>query len=465
MARKLAMTWVPRQRRWLKKYKGKLYGVSCKQLKCPDTKEASAAAANAWWEAKQEEIDASPPTEEDLRLNAYRVWCMVQDWQNLDEENREKLVDSLVGPGQYQKIKAQAEQVVAATVKATPPDRAIKAQVETWKTLLRSVCQSGQMSEGRYDAYCRNVGKFVEWIGEDTPIDVIDEAKLEGFFNHLSIQVGAKKYSPNYAHTLMMTAKQFISRLAEMRLIPLPGNIRSRRFRFNHSAPTKIETFTVEEVRQMLAVCDDFSEKTKLYILLMLNCGMYQNDIAEMHRDEINWTKGTLTRARSKTKEHRGPVVTYKLWPETLSLLKKQRAKDGELLLTTKDGNPLVRYWLDNGEMRRYDCIQAAWTVVARRLKLPKMRLGMKHLRKTAASILGQHPQYKFYANHFLADSPRAVADRHYVIPSEAEFFAALDWLRGQILGTESGKLADQHLLDHEPQNESGDVLAAEAEE
>ena len=36
-----------------------------------------------------------------------------------------------------------------------------------------------------------------------------------------------------------------------------------------------------------------------------------------------------------------------------------------------------------------------------------KIRLGMKHLRKTSASILGQHPQYKFYANHFLADSPR----------------------------------------------------------
>ena len=45
-----------------------------------------------------------------------------------------------------------------------------------------------------------------------------------------------------------MTAKQFVNRLAKMRLIPLPGNIHSRRFRFNHSALAKIETFTVEEV-------------------------------------------------------------------------------------------------------------------------------------------------------------------------------------------------------------------------
>lgn len=191
------------------------------------------------------------------------------------------------------------------------------------------------MSEGRYDAYCRNIGHFIVWIGEDTTIDVIDEAKLEGFFNHLSMQIGTGKSSPSYAHTLMMTAKQFISRLAEMKLIALPGNIRSRRFRFNHSAPAKIETFRLEEVRTLLAGCDGFSEKTKLYLLLMLNCGMYQNDIAELRSEELDWKKGTVTRARSKTRERHGPVVTYKLWPETFALLKKYRAK-GELALTTE---------------------------------------------------------------------------------------------------------------------------------
>jgi integrase len=452
MARKYLMTWMAPTRRWAKKYKGKMYFVSCRQLGCPETKEESAAAANAWWEAKQQETDSAPPTEEDLRINAFKVWSMVQEWGNLDDDSREKLVDSLVGAGQYQKIREQAEQMVAAT-KAAPPDRTIKAQVEAWRTLLHGVCQSGQMSEGRFDGYCRNIVKFVEWIGEETAIDVIDEAKLEGFFNYLSIQIGAQKYSPNYAHTLMMTAKQFISRLAELKLIPLPGNIRSRRFRFNHSAPAKIETFPVEEVRAMLAACDGFSEKTKLYLLLMLNCGMYQNDIAELHRDEVNWSKGTLARARSKTRERSGPVVTYKLWPETFALLKKHRAREGELALTTDEGNPLVRFWLEDGAMRRYDCIQSAWTRLAGKLGVRKIRLGMKHLRKTSASLLGQHPQYKFYCNHFLADSPRSVADRHYVTPSDAEFFQALDWLRGQMLGTERSQLPAEQLLDQQAQH------------
>ena len=434
MARKLTMTWIASGRRWIKKYKGKMYAVSCRQLGCADSKEASAAAANEWWEAKQKEIDAVPLTEEEKRINAFKVWSMVQDWQHLDEGNREKLVDSLVGAGQYQKLKSQAQAVVESAVTAPPADRTVKAQVEAWRTLLHGICLSGQMSEGRFDAYCRNIRSFTAWIGEDTAIDSIDEAKLEGFFNYLSVQVGANKYSPAYAHTLMMTAKQFVSRLAELKLIAMPGNIRSRRFRFNHSAPAEIETFTLEEVQAMLKKCDGFSERMKLYLLLMLNCGMYQNDIAELRDDEVDWKKGLITRARSKTRERKGPVVTYKLWPETFALLKKHRAQEGELALTTDEGKPLVRYWLEEGEMRRYDVIQSAWSRLAAKMGVKKIRLGMKHLRKTSASLLGQHPQYKFYALHFLADSPKNVADRHYVKPSEEEFAEALAWLRKQIL-------------------------------
>ena len=360
---------------------------------------------------------------------------MVQDWNVLDEESRERIVDALVGAGQYQKIKAQADAMVASAINAPSPDRMVRTQIDSWKQLLRGVCRSGQMSEGRYDAYCRNIAVFLNWIGEDTAIDAIDETKLEEFFNHLSQQIVSRVYSPTYAHTLLMTAKQFISRLAELRLITLPANIRSRRFRFNHSAPARIETFAAEEVRQILTAAEGLNERTKLYLLLMLNCGMYQNDIAELRDDEVNWRVGTISRARSKTRDQNGPVVTYKLWPETFALLKRYRSK-GELALTNEEGNPLVRYWLeDSGKMRRYDCVHAAWSRIASQLGLPKMRLGLKHLRKTASTTLGQHPQFKYYVGHFLADSPRGMDQRYYVRPNDEEFFSALDWLRGQLLG------------------------------
>jgi integrase len=426
------MTWVPAQRRWIKKHRGKMYSVSCRQLGTAESRDASATAANTWWDAKLKEIETAPPTEEDLKANAFKVWSMVQDWKQLAEDDRERLVDSLVGEGQYRKIRAQAEAMVEAAAKQTPTDRTVAAQVDAWKSLLHSACQSCQLSEGRYDAYCRRIRPFMDWIGSRTAIDGIDEAKIEGYYGHLSRQVTAGKYSPSSAHELLMTAKQFISRLAALKLIPLPGNIRDRRFRFNHSAPAEIEIFSVEEVRAFLAACT--SERTRLYILLCLNCGQYQNDIAELRQEEVDWRTGTIKRARSKTRERGGPVVTYKLWPETFALLKRLRS-DGDLVITTEDGNPLVKEWLEDGRYRKYDAIRSAWFRLAEKMGLKKMKLGLKHLRKTSASLLGEHPQYKFYATHFLADSPKHMTEKHYVKPSEAEFFEALEWLRGRLLG------------------------------
>ena len=112
VAKKLHMTWVAGTRRWRKLYRGKWYSVSCRQLGTAETKEASWKAANEWWEEQQRLANAAPPTEADLRANAFKVWSMVQDWQQLDEASREKLVDSLVGVGQYQKITGNALQVV-----------------------------------------------------------------------------------------------------------------------------------------------------------------------------------------------------------------------------------------------------------------------------------------------------------------------------------------------------------------
>jgi hypothetical protein len=99
MARELLMTWVPSQRRWIKKHCGKMYAVSCRQLGCDETKDASTRAANEWWDAKLNEIEAAPSTDADLKANAFKVWSMVNDWKQLAEQDRERLVDSLMGEG------------------------------------------------------------------------------------------------------------------------------------------------------------------------------------------------------------------------------------------------------------------------------------------------------------------------------------------------------------------------------
>ena len=74
-----------------------------------------------------------------------------------------------------------------------------------------------------------------------------------------------------------------------------------------------IVVFTKEEVTSLLA---DASDRTKLYILLMLNCGMTQKDIADLQVSEVDWREGRIIRKRSKTGDRENvPTVNYKLWP------------------------------------------------------------------------------------------------------------------------------------------------------
>lgn len=57
MPRSELMTWQSRQRRWIKKHRGKQYVVSCRQLGTAATKDASLQAANEWWKQRQKELD------------------------------------------------------------------------------------------------------------------------------------------------------------------------------------------------------------------------------------------------------------------------------------------------------------------------------------------------------------------------------------------------------------------------
>src|SRR5438034_2433686 len=62
MPRKPEMTWVPGRGLGRKMYRGKVYTVSCRQLReqgydvISDTKEGSYPAANAWWHKKEHEL-------------------------------------------------------------------------------------------------------------------------------------------------------------------------------------------------------------------------------------------------------------------------------------------------------------------------------------------------------------------------------------------------------------------------
>ncbi len=468
----------------MKWHRGKNYSVSCRQLGVEPTKEASYQAANAWWEDKEAEIEAEPrPSAPPLdpasaTIRDITVRYSIGDLRRLTQQGEaaRKVLDILdrasvdgvepppgaaptpshaaglarleagdgipthiinrVLSGGYSGEMApefrehrlrRLEKEIGP--EPAPPERTVGGQVEAWVRLQRSRHVAGKISAGRVDAYERNVAVFRDWIRPGTDIGEINAPKLRDYYGWLCAQVGAGRFSAAYARSLFGAARNFISRVAELDVIPLPGNIRSRDFTFDDT-PKVIPRFTKAEIHTLLAACDGYSPRTKLFLLLMLNCGMYQSDISDLRREEIDWERGVITRRRSKRRRG-GLVVAYKLWPETLELLGRFGSPDGERVLTSEDGNPLVQYKASGGDLDRYDLIGQAYRNLRERVGIDKP---LKVFRKTSADILEKHKEYGRFYSFFLAHAPKSLGEKHYVTPSEDLFFEALEWLRSEII-------------------------------
>ena len=159
---------------------------------------------------------------------------------------------------------------------------------------------------------------FRKWIGDDTPLSEIDEARWLEFFSHLSKRVHDGKYKPTYLKHSLHYCRDFLEHCAGVGIHPGIRNLRDRKMKIGISEPVK-EYFSDSEIQTMLAKSKG---QTELHILLALNCGFTQIDISELKQDEVDWKAGRIRCKRSKGRKHATvPVVNYPLWPETIQLL------------------------------------------------------------------------------------------------------------------------------------------------
>ena len=213
-----------------------------------------------------------------------------------------KVVYSFEGIQKQAEANAQrAIEAMNAALKKPDRDRTVGGRAEAWYRSLRSSVDAGRISVPRWGAYQRNLEVFTAWVGPNAPIDALTAAKLEEYYAHLSGFVASGRYAPAYTRSLLAAAQQFIAWNSELGLIPPPGNLRSRKFRFSKSRPqglSRADLFTPGEFRILLAAA---GERLRLFLLLMANCGMYQGDVSDLGEDEVDWQARTITRSRSKT--------------------------------------------------------------------------------------------------------------------------------------------------------------------
>jgi len=465
MPRKYIMSWEGSPAfRWKKEFQKKIYRVSCKELGFAERfwlKDETYQAANAWWLNKHAELVHSEkwhPHED--AINALKSKVDIAAKLGLHDEvesllERIKAVERLPAdePPTLEDDTVQLIENLKLFDIQVPPDidpivaesifgegriwgdrKSRLANVPTASTAQhhadrflefhRNQTKSKGKSTGRFGVLRNGIQNFLNWFGPSRALKEISEADVSGYYGHLMQRFG-KGGRGNSGNTLwdhFQVFKQFVSSAAEESPeVPLPKNLRSKKFQIP-KARREPDPFTKDEFQLILT---HSNERLQAHLMLMLNGGMYQGDVAELIADEVDLESGRIVRVRSKKqkiqakKSKSSPIKTnWLLWDKTLELLKKT-GNTKDLVFLNDNGDPLVRGAIgDDGNEDRQDNIRSAYCRVIRKLKKQKLlpetwNKTLKQLRKTGANILEKSEDHAEFYTMFLDQT--AVAKRHYL--------------------------------------------------
>jgi len=304
------------------------------------------------------------------------------------------------------------------------------ANIEAYLTTKRAQVEAGALTAGRYSPIETHLHHFRDWAGSESALTSISSEVLADYHAVLLNAISGKELSASYSKDRLTTVSTFIRWLWEIQAIEdLPRVLAhgSRILRITKTVSTP-EVFTLEEVQKLFSSARD---RTRLHLLLMLNCGSTQKDISDLRVTEVDWKRGTITRKRSKTAKHKGvPTVTYRLWKETFRLLKQEKSTDDERVLLNRKGAPLKVERLDeNGKLQKIDNIASDYNRLRKRTGIKKP---LKYFRKTSSTLIKSNKDYRGLEGLFLGHAPATVEERHYTQAPQKLLDEAIIWLGHQ---------------------------------
>jgi integrase len=264
--------------------------------------------------------------------------------------------------------------------------------------------------------------------------DVVSAAHLDAYRDRVFKQVGENKASAVSAKHALRTVKALILWAHEKEEVDTLPRVLNKYAEVSLPTPAP-RFFTAAEIKTLYGTA---AERTRLFILLALNCGYTQADIASLEHSHIDLKGGQIVRNRHKT----GQPQEHKLWPRTLALLRKHVTKPGhrrpDLALMGEEGNPLVSEKIkDDGTPYKVDAIRLAFARL-----LSKCRTndddtpceindgrGFAIFRKTGAdAIAKQYQDEPHLVDLYLAHSPKGMKV-HYARQHYDKLHEATDWL------------------------------------
>jgi hypothetical protein len=242
------MSWIPKEKRWQKKYRGRRYAVSPRQLLTDATKEASRTRANEWWTLKQAEIDkqlgkakqhpASVVNRYNLAIRNHQVYAWWQrregnledavkseqavEWLtaalqsdeppkithwDFDPAWEEKKECGIVAITMWVERLAEWEREQQATT-AAPKSDTIRGHIDDFMaTRLAQAEATGKI--GSYETQRQRLAIFRSWVEPLATIDHLNETLWERFCLHLAKQVKERKVAPATMRGTQVAVRSF----------------------------------------------------------------------------------------------------------------------------------------------------------------------------------------------------------------------------------------------------------------
>lgn len=470
MPRKLELTWWQARKCWRKRVtiNGKKTDFYFKFGKSKSDVDGYKEALAAWSE-KKAELAKREPTNNEIHLDkAIRFRERLAEYHRLEEDaERAQLFQSEAETLRQLKRKKNLTHNDVALLSGTLT-KPKEHEIRIWHQNIRAVKKHGEwsnpvsndntlgenaksfiemkrndvpldLSPGRWDSLSRAVREFAEFFGTDKDINTVNAKTLTALRAHLISRATNGDFNRKTANERMKDCKQFIRfcwRLESLENIP--RNIDDSELAISYETP-KARSFDRAELSFLL---DGADERMQLYLLLGLNCGMLQQDISDLKPEEVDWSRGRIKRKRSKTRRNSSgnsniPEVDWKLWHRTIELLKAHRSKSTERVLLNAKGQPLKRSVIkQNGKINNISNISKQYERLQLRLGIEKTdRKPFKTLRPTGATALDSSKDFSRYAQHYLADAPRRIIDKHYIAhidDRQNDFDDAIVWMGSQ---------------------------------
>ncbi|ADB15131.1 hypothetical protein Psta_0443 [Pirellula staleyi DSM 6068] len=377
---------------WRKFYRGKMHYLDPRGISKSD--DASYRQALRNWEQKKLAIDLEEASQNaPSTITALRLAETIKRLPTPDLESLGLDPSTIAALNVEAAMRGQPE----GSLNFGPRQTTIAGLVDAYISAKRALANAGAISRQMLIEYEHNARFFGEWATQTGTIhtDSIDSGCLERYRQFiLRLKNPAFAKRAETAPLGRLTIRKRLARLKSLiewayeteQLAMLPRNLKGlAKLRLeNHEEAEKTadELFwTVEEVRELFAAA---TQRTKLYILLAVNCGYTQTDIATLRHAHIDWQTGVISRPRHKTK---GKQV-HKLWPSTLELLKAEATKPDKkqqssgLVLLGENRLPLL-YHSDTTTSKQ-DTIRLAFSVLLKSQIKKRLRESSPELFKLA---------------------------------------------------------------------------------